>query len=251
VPEELNRRIVDHLSDVNMTNSEHARRYLLAEGLRPELVIKTGSPMREVLEHALPLVDDEAVLRQLDLLPGGYILVSCHREENVDQPKQLQALVDSLVDLAEENDVTMLVSTHPRTRRRLEALGESYELPRIRWARPFGFLDYLALQQSALCVVSDSGTVTEEASILSFPAVMIREAHERPEGMDAGVLPFVGLTSGRLPGAVRMVLTQHSERPQPHRVPDYDVLAVAQVVIRIILSYTDYVNRVIWQKVSG
>ena len=250
VPEELNRRIVDHLSDVNMTNSEHARRYLLSEGLRPELVIKTGSPMQEVLEHALLSVDGDAVLNDLGVSSGAYLLVSCHREENVDQAHQLEALLDSLRDLTAEHDVPVVVSTHPRTRRRLEELREGYDLPSVRWAKPFGFLDYLALQQSALCVVSDSGTITEEASILGFPAVMIREAHERPEGMDAGVLPFVGLTSGRLPDAVRLVLSQHTERPQPRRVPDYAAPAVSQAVVRIILSYTDYVNRVIWQKVS-
>jgi UDP-N-acetylglucosamine 2-epimerase len=249
VPEELNRRIVDHLSDLNMTNSEHARRYLLAEGLRPELVIKTGSPMQEVLEYALPSVDEEAALSELGVSSGEYLLVSCHREENVDEPHQLQALVDSLRDLVKEHDLTIVVSTHPRTRQRLEALDEGYELPRVRWAKPFGFLDYLALQQAALCVVSDSGTITEEASILGLRAVMIREAHERPEGMDAGVLPFVGLTSGRLCDAVGMVLAQHSKRPQPRRVPDYATPAVSQAVVRIILSYTDYVNRVIWHRV--
>lgn len=247
VPEELNRRVVDHLSDVNMTNSEHARRYLLAEGLRPELVIKTGSPMQEVLEHALPLIDDNAALGLAEVVPDGFLLVSCHREENVDQPNQLQALVDSLSRLAAEHEVPIIVSTHPRTRHRLEALGDVYRLPDVRWATPFGFLQYLALQRGALCVISDSGTLTEEASILGLRAVMIREAHERPEGIDCGVLPFVGLTSGRLADAVRLVLAQHAERPEPRRVPDYAADLVSHAVTRIILSYTDYVNRVIWQ----
>lgn len=251
VPEELNRRLVDHLSDVNMTNSEHARRYLLAEGLRADLVIKTGSPMQEVLEHAAPLVDEEAALAELGVSPGEYVLVSCHREENVDELHQLQALLSSLRHLAEDHDVTTVVSTHPRTRRRLEDLEESYHIPRVLWAKPFGFLDYLALQQAALCVVSDSGTVTEEASILGFRAVMIREAHERPEGIDAGVLPFVGLTSGRLPDAIDLVLAQQPKFPDPRQVADYAARAVSQTVVRIILSYTDYVNRVIWHKVPG
>ena len=250
VPEELNRRIVDHLSDVNMTNSEHARRYLIAEGLRPELIIKTGSPMLEVLQYALPLVDEAAALAEVGVRPGEFILVSCHREENVDQPGQLKALVGSLHELVEEYALPVIVSTHPRTRLRLEALDETYTLPQIRWLQPFGFLQYLALQGAALCVISDSGTITEEASILAFPAVMIREAHERPEGMDAGVLPFVSLTSGRLSNAVRIVLAQHESRPEPREVPDYAASTVSQTVTRIILSYTDYINRTIWHSYS-
>lgn len=251
VPEEMNRRVIDHLSDVNMTNSEHARRYLLAEGLRPELVIKTGSPMREVLERALPMVDDNAVLSALGIERDRYFLVSCHRQENVDQPQHLRALVQALSELAAEYHLPVVVSTHPRTRLRLEALGEDYRMPLVTWAKPFGYLDYLALQRGARCVISDSGTITEEASILSLRAVMIRESHERPEGVDVGVVPFVGLTSGRLAAAVRMVIAQHTERPEPRNVPDYAAAGVSQTVVRIILSYTDYVNRVIWQGCPG
>lgn len=248
VPEELNRRVVDHLSDVNMTNSEHARRYLLAEGLRPELVIKTGSPMREILEHVLPGVDEEGTLAELSLERNAFLLVSCHREENVDEPAMLPALVETIRELVDQWDVPVVVSTHPRTRKRLTALGQDHELPRVLWSKPFGFLQYLALQRSALCVISDSGTLTEEASLLGFPAVMIRESHERPEGVDVGVVPFVGLGSKRLPAAVRLVLSQHAERKSSPRVPDYEAELVSHAVTRIILSYTDYINRVVWYK---
>lgn len=248
VPEELNRRIVDHLSDVNMTNSEHARRYLLSEGLRPELVITTGSPMREVLQYALPGIEQSDVLSRLDLAPNGYFVVSCHREENVDESRQLRALLDELGELHEEYDLPIIISTHPRTRRRLEELGTEYNAPGLIWAKPFGFLDYVALQRQARCVISDSGTITEESSILGFPAVMVRDAHERPEGIDVGVLPFVGLTEGRLAAAVRMVVAQNEASPAPRTVHDYDADRVSQTVARIILSYTGYVNRVIWRK---
>lgn len=247
VPEEINRRVVDHLSDVNMTNSEHARRYLVAEGLRPELTINTGSPMLEVLKSALPRVDDELALSEAGFERGRFILVSCHREENVDDPLQLQALVTSLRQLAQEYEVPILVSTHPRTRQRLSTLSD-IDIPGVQWGKPLGFLQYLALQRSALCVISDSGTLTEEASILGLRAVMIRESHERPEGVDVGVLPFVGLQSGRLLDAVRMVLAQHPEKSEPRLVSDYGRDLVSETVVRIILSYTDYVNRVIWHR---
>lgn len=248
VPEELNRRIVDHLSDVNMTNSEHARRYLLSEGLRPELVIKTGSPMREVLQHAADKIADSDVLRRLELTPGEYFVVSCHREENVDQASHLNALLRELKSLKDDFGVPIVISTHPRTRDRLQSLGTDYDIPGLFWSKPFGFLDYIALQQSALCVISDSGTITEESSILGFPAVMVRDAHERPEGIDVGAMPFVGLTEGRLAEAVRMVVGQHRESPEPRIVHDYDAERVSQTVARIILSYTGYVNRVVWRK---
>lgn len=248
VPEEINRRIVDHLSDVNMTNSEHARRYLLAEGLRPELVIKTGSPMREVIEFVLPDLDREGPLESLALAVGEYFLVSCHREENVDSPKQLNALLTSLQELRLEYDIPVVVSTHPRTRRRLEEMGVAYKEHGILWSKPFGFRDYLALQMQAKCVISDSGTITEESSLVGFPAVMIREAHERPEGVDVGVLPFVGLMEGRIAEAVRLVVDQHSASPSPRLVPDYEPRNVSQAVVRIIFSYTGYINRVVWRR---
>ena len=251
VPEELNRRIVDHSSDVNMTNSDQARRYLVAEGLRPELVIKTGSPMNEVLLHAKERIDASDVLHRLGLSPGGYFVVSCHREENVDQPHQLQALLRELTQLHAEFGIPIVISTHPRTRKRLEELETDYELPGLLWLKPFGFSDYIALQRDARCVISDSGTITEESSILGFPAVMVRDAHERPEGIDVGAVPFVGLTERRLAEVVRMVVAQHAAAPVRRSVPDYEVDRVAQTVVRIIMSYTGYVNRVVWRKVDS
>lgn len=251
VPEEVNRRLVDHLSDVNMTNSEHARRYLLAEGLRPELVIKTGSPMREVLAHVVPDLDQAGVLRRLELEAQGYFLVSSHREENVDEPTLLSALLAGLAELHEEYGLPIVVSTHPRTRRRLEEMGGDYALTGVRWLKPFGFRDYVALQMNARCVISDSGTLTEESSLLGFPAVMVRDAHERPEGVDVGAVPFVGLGEDRLAQAVRMVTAQVAASPGCRTVPDYGAERVSEVVARIVLSYTGYVNRVIWRRTDG
>ena len=246
VPEEINRRIVDHLSDVNMTNSEHARRYLLREGLRPELVIKTGSPMREVLRAAQPRIEQSAVLDELGLVQDGYFVFSSHREENVDEPRKLRALIKEISRLQSEFGLPVVISTHPRTRKRLEGLGETFEAEGLMWLKPFGFLDYIALQMSARCVISDSGTITEESSILGFPAVMMRDAHERPEGIDVGAVPFVGPTEGRLVDTVRMVIEQN-QQPRRRAVADYEVDNVAQSVVRIIMSYTGYVNRVIWR----
>lgn len=248
VPEELNRRVVDHLSDVNMTNSEHARRYLVSEGLRPEMVVKTGSPMAEVLEHASPKIEQSDVLDRLNLARHEYFVVSCHREENVDQPNLLRALICGLQELQAEYEIPVVISTHPRTRERLEDLGTNYQIPGLVWAKPFGFIDYIALQTSARCVISDSGSITEESSILGFPAVMVRDAHERPEGVDVGAVPFVGLAEGRLAEVVRMVVTQHQESPEIRSVFDYETVRVSQTVVRTILSYTGYVNRVVWRK---
>jgi UDP-N-acetylglucosamine 2-epimerase len=248
VPEEINRRIVDHLSDVNMTNSEHARRYLLAEGLRPETVIKTGSPMKEVLNHYRPRIEKSDVLSRLGLEPGRYFMVSAHREENVDSEERLSWLLESLSGLRAKFGLRMIVSTHPRTRQRLEALARraDRQVPEdLDFLKPFGFCDYVKLQTDAFCVVSDSGTLTEESSILGFPAVMIREAHERPEGMDAGVLVMSGLGRERVLQSVEMVT---SHRRGPRSVPDYDVDDVSSKVVRIILSYVDYINRTVWFK---
>ncbi len=245
VPEELNRKVVDHLSDVNMVHSEHARRYLLAEGLRPELVIKTGSPMREVLAGVMPRVDGPAVLKRQDLKSDGFFLVSCHREENVDSPEQLAGLLEMLKWLGHTYKLPILVSTHPRTRNRLLPLQHEADLPHVTWAKPFGYLDYLALQLNARCVLSDSGTLTEEASILGFRAVMLREAHERPEGTDVGAVPFAGLRSGMLPQVLEMVLLQS---PTTTPIADYGAVDVARTVSRIVLSYTDYINRIVWQR---
>jgi len=248
VPEELNRKVVDHLSDINMPLTEHARRYLLAEGLRPETVIRIGSPMREVLEHHRAQFEQSDVLAALGLTQGGFFLVSAHREENVDRPEYLRKLLDCLAALRREFGFPIVVSTHPRTRKRLEALpgGGSLAAEGVSFLKPFGFLDYVKLELSAQCVLSDSGTITEEAAILGFPAVTIREAHERPEGMDAGVLVMSGLTPERVLEAVRLV-TSEPRRPSDE-VPDYADRNVSGKVARIILSYVDYVNRTVWQK---
>jgi UDP-N-acetylglucosamine 2-epimerase (non-hydrolysing) len=252
VPEELNRKVVDHLSDINMPLTEHARRYLVAEGLRPETVIKIGSCMPEVLDHYGKDIAASRVLDELGLVTGGYFLVSAHREENVDREEHLVAILDALEAASREFDKPVVVSTHPRTRRRLEALterGRTDRGDRIRFLKPFGFFEYVRLQQAAFCVLSDSGTITEESAILGFPAVMIREAHERPEGMDAGTLVMSGLRTERILQAIRLVTSAglHSAQGEG-KVADYGDLHVSRKVVRIIHSYTDYVNRTVWRK---
>ncbi|MBK7646193.1 MAG: UDP-N-acetylglucosamine 2-epimerase (non-hydrolyzing) [Betaproteobacteria bacterium] len=249
VPEELNRKVLDHLSDINMVLTEHARRYLLAEGIRPETIIKTGSHMEEVLEYYMPRIEKSDVLAREGLAKGGFFIVSAHREENVDTPENLRDLLDTLRALADEYRLPIIVSTHPRTRKRLEALGESLDHPLIRFVKPYGLLDYIQLQMSAFCVLSDSGTITEEASLLNLPAITLRNAHERPEGMDEGVLIMSGLKRQPVLDAVRIVLSQHdpNKRVIPV-VPDYQAGPVSKQVVRIVLSYTDYINRTVWRK---
>jgi UDP-N-acetylglucosamine 2-epimerase (non-hydrolysing) len=249
VPEELNRKIVDHLSDINLPLSEHARRYLLAEGLRPETVIKTGSPMKEVLTHYRTEIAASDVLARLQLAEHDYFVVSAHREENVDDAQELGALLASLNAVADKYLQRLIVSTHPRTRKRLEALEGAKLSPRIELMKPLGFFDYIKLQQYARCVLSDSGTLTEEAAILGFPAVMIRQAHERPEGMDAAVTVMSGLEPQRVLDAIEVTLAHSgSDVHRARLVADYDVDDVSRKVLRIILSYTDYVARTVWHK---
>jgi len=249
VPEEINRRIVDHASDINMTHTEHARRYLLAEGVRPETVIKTGSPMREVLNFYKPGIDSSNALDRLGLQAQGYFLISAHREENVDDERALRDLLDTLHALHERHRLPVVVSTHPRTRKRLDEIGITESDTGVRFIEALGFFDYVKLQMKAYCVLSDSGTITEEASILGFPAVTIRQAHERPEGMDEGILIMSGLKSGRVLEAVEVVVRQHDSAEHAFRtVADYDVDNVSKKVVRLIFSYTDYVNRVVWRK---
>jgi UDP-N-acetylglucosamine 2-epimerase (non-hydrolysing) len=251
VPEEINRRIVDHVSDVNLPYTEHARRYLLAEGLPPQRVIKTGSPMREVLQYYRSRIEACDVLGQLQLEPRGYFVVSAHREENVDDPARLARLVSTLNALAERHDRPLVFSAHPRTRQRLAALGARVRPDeRIRLLTPLGFFEYVKLQMHAACVLSDSGTITEESSILDFPAVTLREAHERPEGMDEGTLVMCGLGEERVLQAVQVVLDQTAEGQRLFRAaPDYAADNVAAKVVRIILSYVDYVRRTVWSEV--
>jgi UDP-N-acetylglucosamine 2-epimerase (non-hydrolysing) len=248
VPEEINRRVVDHLSDVNLVYTEHARRYLLREGLRPELVLKTGSPMQEVLEHHRPGIDASDVLSRLALEPGGYLVVSAHREENVDDPANLRALLDTLNALAERFARAVIVSVHPRTARRLDEAGEVRLDARVRMMKPLGFFDYVRLQRDAFCVVSDSGTITEESSLLDFAAVTIRQAHERPEGMDEGTLVMCGLRAPDVLNAIEVVTEQRAEADGRafRLVPDYDAGRVSAKVVRIVLSYVEYVRRTVW-----
>lgn len=249
VPEEINRKIVDHISDINLTYTEHARRYLLAEGVKPETVIKTGSPMKEVIECYRPQIEASSVLDNLHLKAGEYFVVSAHREENVDSEENFSNLLDSLNAIAAKYDRPIIFSTHPRTRKRLEARGDEGLDPRIRFLKPLCFFEYAKLQMNATCVISDSGTVTEESSILNFPAVTIRQAHERPEGMDEGTLIMCGLQADRVMESIEVVVSQYSKDPRRFRlVHDYDTNNVSQKVLRIILSYTDYVNRTVWMK---
>jgi len=249
VPEELNRKVLDHLSDINMVLTEHARRYLLAEGIPADRIIKTGSHMQEVLEHYMPKIITSDVLNRLNLQPQRYFLLSAHREENVDSPENLQDLLDTLQALVKQHEIPVIVSTHPRTRQRLEKLGMDGLDARIQFLKPFGFFDYVKLQMEAFCVLSDSGTITEEASLLNLPAVTIRNSHERPEGMDEGTLIMCGLKTERVLDAVRVVTQQYrvTER-QANVVLDYEGGPVSQKVLRIVLSYIDYVNRVVWSK---
>lgn len=249
VPEELNRKLVDHLSDINMVLTEHARRYLIAEGIRPETIINTGSHMEEVLSYYMSGIQASEIILREQLTAGKYFVVSAHREENVDIPRNLTDLMDSLSALTETYGYPIIFSTHPRTQKRLEALGGESKYPNIRFAKPFGFLDYVRLQMSAFCVVSDSGTLTEEASLLKLPAVTIRDAHERPEGMDCGTLVMCGLKKERVLEAVHIVTKQHYQdsRPMP-TVPDYQAGPVSKKVVRVVLSYTDYINRTVWFK---
>lgn len=248
VPEEINRRIIDHISDINMPLTEHARRYLLAEGLRGETVIKIGSTMREVLDHYRPGIDASRVLDELKLQPEGYIVVSAHREENVDDPERLQALLASLEALAGAYGRRIVMSTHPRTRKRLATLWRKRAKPRgIEFLPPFGLFEWIKLQSHAFCVVSDSGTLSEEAALLGFPAVMLRDAHERPEAMEAGVTVMSGLTPTRLLQAVEIVTSQGPPRVGL-AVPDYGEPDVSRKVVRIISSYVDYVRRTTWHE---
>jgi UDP-N-acetylglucosamine 2-epimerase (non-hydrolysing) len=247
VPEEINRRIVDHTADINLPYSDIAREYLLAEGLPADRIIKTGSPMFEVLNHYREGIEASDVLTRLGVTPRGYFLVSAHREENVDSERQLRRLHETLNAIAETYDQPILVSTHPRTRKRIDAHALCFD-PRIQLLMPFGFLDYNALQMNARAVLSDSGTISEESSILRFPALNIREAHERPEAMEEGAVMMVGLGKDRIMQALEVLASEpdgNARRLRP--VADYSMPNVSEKVLRIILSYTDYVARTVWK----
>ncbi len=249
VPEEINRRIIDHISDINMPLTEHARRYLIQEGLSSETIIKTGSTMKEVLNYYSNKIDDSDALEKLKLSQHKYFLVSAHREENVDVVERLERLVAALEHLGKKYNYPILFSTHPRTKKRLEEMNINLKDSDIRFMKAFGFLDYVQLQKNAFCVISDSGTITEEASILNLPAITIRQAHERPEGMDQGVLVMSDVKSEQLIAAVEMVTTQFNRDMRSNKIVfDYDEDKVSEKVARIILSYTDYVNRTVWRQ---
>jgi UDP-N-acetyl-L-fucosamine synthase len=248
VPEETNRRIVDHTADVNLTYSDIAREYLLREGLPPDLVIKTGSPMFEVLTHYAAPIEASDVLARLSLEPQRYFVISAHREENIDAPATFAKLVDVLNAVAQDHGLPVIVSTHPRTQKRIDAMGVAFH-PNVRLLKPLGFLDYVKLQTSSRAVLSDSGTINEESSILNFPALNLREAHERPEGMEEAAVMMVGLEVQRVRQALAIVATQgRGETRTLRRVADYGMPNVSDKVLRILHSYTDYVNRVVWRK---
>lgn len=248
VPEETNRRIVDHTADVNLTYSAIAREYLLREGLPPDLVIKTGSPMYEVLTHYRPRVDASDILARLHLHADGYFVVSAHREENIESRQNFAKLEEVLNGLAEDYGLPVIVSTHPRTQKRIDALGVRFH-QNVRLLKPLGFHDYVQLQICARAVLSDSGTINEESSILNFPALNLREAHERPEGMEESSVMMVGLELERVRQALAILSSQARGTTRSLRqVEDYSMPNVSDKVVRIIHSYTDYVNRVVWKK---
>jgi UDP-N-acetylglucosamine 2-epimerase (non-hydrolysing) len=252
VPEEINRKIVDHLSDINMPLTEHARKYLIAEGIPAERIIKTGSCMKEILDFYNKDISKSKVINDLKLQANKYFLVSAHREENVDYKTNLKDLLDSLDALAEKYKLPIIFSTHPRTKDRIEKLKNKTTLNSlIRFMKPLGFFDYIKLQMSAFCVISDSGTITEESSILKFPAIMIRQAHERPEGMDEGTVIMSGLNKKRIIESIDIVTTLYKDKKVPNIIDDYNVDNVSQKVVKIIFSYIDYVNSNIWRKDSS
>ncbi len=248
VPEETNRRIVDHTADVNLTYSSIARDYLLAEGLPADRVIKTGSPMFEVLENYMSQIDSSDVLSRLDLKKGEFFVVSAHREENVDSPEQLMKLAETLNTLATHYNLPVIISTHPRTRNRIEAQGIKFH-NNIQLLKPLGFHDYNHLQKNAKAVLSDSGTINEESSIMNFPALNLREAHERPEGMEEASVMMVGLGVERVMQALAVLESQPRGKERLLRpVYDYSMPNVSDKVVRIVHSYTDYVNRTVWKQ---
>jgi UDP-N-acetylglucosamine 2-epimerase len=248
VPEETNRKIVDHISDINLTYSDIAREYLLREGLSADRIIKTGSPMFEVLNHYLPAINSTDVLKRLDLEENKFFVVSAHREENINSEANFKGLIDSLNLVAEKYRLPIIVSTHPRTRKMIEAKKVEVR-PEIQFLKPLGFIDYNALQMQSFAVLSDSGTISEESSILNFRALNIRQAHERPEAMEQASVMMVGLNPERILQGLTQLQYQHvGEERNFRRVADYSMPNVSEKMVRIILSYTDYVNRVVWSK---
>lgn len=249
VPEEINRRIVDHTSDINLTYTEHARRYLIREGIRPETVIKSGSPMKEILDFHAKEIDDSDILNKMGLKSNDFFIVSMHREENVDNHDNFRNLLVALSAIADKYKLPVIVSTHPRTKIRLEELDKIVLHELVSFVKPMGFFDYVKLQKESRCIISDSGTITEESSILNLPAVTIRQAHERPEGMDEGVLIMSDLDPDSVLNSISVVLEQYDDDERIFNiVGDYDVDNVSKKIVRIIHSYTGYVNRTVWRR---
>ena len=244
-PEEINRRIVDHISDINMPYSSISREYLLREGLAPDRIVKTGSPMYEVLHYYLPRIQQSDVLVRLELKPRQYFIVSCHREENVDKQRELERFVALLNSLSAEYGLPIVVSTHPRTRKRLNELGILLS-PEVQLRDPLGLFDFVQLEMNAKATLSDSGTITEESSILGFPALNLREMHERPEGMEEGAVMMTGFDVARVRDGLRILADQSDA--QLRTVQEYQVSNVSQKVLRIILSYVNYVQRNVWHE---
>ena len=250
VPEELNRKIIDHLSDINFAVTEHARRYLLAEGIKPDTVIKSGSPMKEILDFHEKDIIKSNILEKLQLEKNNFLLVSSHREENIDSEENFNCLLESLNSIAEKYKYPIIVSTHPRTKNKLQSIKEKKINSLIKFLKPMGFFDYNKMQQNAFCVISDSGTITEESSILNFPAITVRESHERPEGMDEGVVIMTGLKKETIMKSIEIVVSQFNSNPKNLReiVKDYDLNNFSTKVIRVIISYIDFVNRNVWKR---
>lgn len=244
VPEEINRKVVDHLSDINMTLTEHARRYLIAEGIRPETIIKVGSSMKEVFRENKEKIDSSDVLSRLNLKEKNYFVLSLHREENVDNPKNFDSLLNAINKIGDVYNMPIIFSAHPRTRKKIESMDFKFN-DHVIYMKPLGFNDYNKLQQNAFCVISDSGTITEESSLLGFPAITVRQAHERPEGMDEGTLIMSGVDEKDILDSINIVTAQDCK---VHVVNDYDVDYLASKIVRIIMSYTGYVNRTVWRK---
>ena len=250
VPEEIIRKIIDHTADINLPYSDIARNFLIAEGIPPERIIKTGSPMKEILDFYSEEIISSSIIEKLDLTEYKYFLVSAHREENVDSENNLKKLIKTLNSIYEIYKLPIIVSTHPRTRKMLEKIDiETSENTDIKFMKPFGFLDYIKLQLKSYCVLSDSGTITEESSILNFPALNLREAHERPEGFEETSVMMVGLNPMRILSALEILKDQkRGDERDLQLVKDYDIGNLSKKIVRIIESYTDYVNRVVWKK---
>ena len=248
VPEEINRKIVDHTSDINFTLTDHARRYLIMEGIRPDKIFKSGSHMYEVLENAKEKIENSNIINDINLEKNKYFLVSMHREENIDDENNFSSLIKILNEIAQNYKFPILISTHPRTQKKLDKL-KIHKPKNLIFMKPFGFFDYIKLQQNAYCVISDSGTITEESSILKFPAVNIRNAHERPEGMDYGSVIMAGISSNRIQESIDITVKQFkSNKSSFQDIEDYKNMHVSKQVVRTILSYIDVINRDTWKK---